>query len=233
MLEQLIHLMWLGLITTSLDVDNAVYMTSVVQTRPQSQQRRLITWGLIAEYIGRLLLIMVAYYLASGQETLFSIGEFSVTPQVIALLLGGGYVFWSSTTGLVDYFDGKTEEKPEDAAASFTKVLIQMTAVNLILSIDTTIAVASMTKSLLAAGFILLISAVIRFLFIDRIAKFMSEHQQLQIVVLTFMSLIGLQLITKAFYKEIPDAILHLVIAASIIVALIAKRRASRRGESA
>lgn len=49
MLEQLIHFLWLGVIATTLDVDNALYMTSQTQDRPEEEQKRLIFWGLVAE----------------------------------------------------------------------------------------------------------------------------------------------------------------------------------------
>ena len=44
MLDQLPHFLWLGLIATTLDVDNAFYMKSATQGRSEEEQKRLIFW---------------------------------------------------------------------------------------------------------------------------------------------------------------------------------------------
>jgi len=46
-----------GLVVTARDVDNALYMTSMVEQLEPARQRRAIFWGLLIELIGRLALI--------------------------------------------------------------------------------------------------------------------------------------------------------------------------------
>ena len=47
------------------------------------------------------------------------------------------------------------------------------------------------------------------------------------------MSLIGLELIAKAFHKELPETVTNLVIVAAILVAVYAKNRGDRRANKA
>ena len=77
--------LWLGLVATTLDVDNALYMTSSIQGRDEKEQKRLILWGMVAEYIARFILVLIAFYLATGKEVLFSVLGLEVTPQTISL----------------------------------------------------------------------------------------------------------------------------------------------------
>ena len=232
-MEQLFQYLWLGLIATGLDVDNAVYMTTVVQQRPEDEKRRLILWGLLVEYVGRILLILVVLYLASGKEVLFTVSGFKVTLEVLSLFIAGALIFRGSTKELIEYFEGKAGEPSADVSGTFSNVLWKMTTVNLILSTDTVIAVATETQSLVGVAIIFSVSAGIRFLFVDKIAKFISENPELQIVMLSFMSLIGLELIAKAFHKELPETVTNLVIVAAILVAVYAKNRGDRRANKA
>ncbi len=222
-MDQLIHLLWLGLLATSLDVDNALYMTSSTQGRSDSEQKRLIFWGLVFEFLARFSLLMLAYYLASGKEVFFTVYEFAVTPQVIALLGAGSFLFISSAGDLCDYFEGK-EDGDSGATSggktSFTSLLVQMTIVNTVLSIDTVIAVSDMTQQLMGGAVILAVSAFIRFLFVRQIAGFIARYPETKIVVLTFLTMVGLQLILQAFHDDMPESAFNLVIVGALVSAL-------------
>ncbi len=227
MLDQLPHLLWLGLVATTLDVDNALYMTSSIQGRDEKEQNRLILWGLIAEYIARFLLVLVAFYLATGKEVLFALGNFEVTPQTVALLGAGLFLFYSSAKDLFGFHAGEENAGgPEKAVAkaAFGTVLLQMTVVNTVLSIDTVIAVAGMTKLLFGAAVILGVSAVIRFLFVRQIAGFLADHPETKIVIYTFLMLIGLQLVLQSVNDDLPESAFNVIMLIAIAVALFARR---------
>ena len=230
-MDQLIHLLWLGVLATSLDVDNALYMTSATQNREEREQRRLIFWGLFCEFFARFSLLMLAFYLASGKEVFFTLYGFAVTPQVIALLCAGAFLFISSAGDLCDYFEGKEDGDngaTAEAKTSFASLLVQMTVVNTVLSIDTVIAVSDMTGQLLGGAVILAVSAFIRFLFVRQIAGFIARYPETKIVVLTFLTMVGLQLILQAFHDDMPESAFNLVIAGALVSALLMYWRRTR-----
>ena len=232
MLDQLPHFLWLGLVATTLDVDNALYMTSSIQGRDEKEQNRLIFWGLLAEFVARFLLVLVAFYLATGKEVLFTVQGFDVTPQTIALLGAGLFLFYSSAKDLIAFQsgdDGGNGAEKAVAKAAFGTVLLQMTVVNTVLSIDTVIAVAGMTKVLLGAAIILGVSAVIRFLFVRQIAGFLSDHPETKIVIYTFLMLIGLQLVLQSVNDDLPESAFNIIMLIAIGVALFARRRQGAR----
>lgn len=218
MLELLPHFLWLGVIATTLDVDNALYMTSQTQDRPEKEQKRLIFWGLAAEFGARLVLLAVAFYLASGKEVFFTVFGLDITPQVIALLGAGLFLFLSSANDLSNYLTGKdeTEAKAPAGQGSFIPVLAQMTIVNAVLSIDTVIAVAGMTDKIIGATIILAVSAGIRFLFVRQIAGLIARFPETKVVVLTFLTLIGLQLILQAVHDDLPESGFNIIMALAI-----------------
>ncbi|KNG92115.1 TerC family protein [Pseudaestuariivita atlantica] len=227
MLDQIPHFLWLGLVATTLDVDNALYMTSSIQGRSEKEQNRLILWGLVAEYAARFGLVLVAFYLATGKEVLFSVQGFDVTPQTVALLGAGVFLFWSSARDLWAFHAGNGDEGGATKAvakATFGAVLLQMTVVNTVLSIDTVIAVAGMTKLLWGAAIILGVSSLIRFLFVRQIAAFLSAHPETKIVIFTFLMLIGLQLVLQAFNDDLPETAFNIIMLIAIAVALFGQR---------
>ena len=222
MLELLPHFLWLGVIATTLDVDNALYMTSQTQNRPEKEQRRLIFWGLAAEFGARLVLLLIAFYLASGKEVLFAVYGLEITAQVIALLGAGLFLFLSSAGELNDYLTGTTETEAKVPAqhAPFIHVLAQMTIVNAVLSIDTVIAVAGMTDKIIGAMIILSVSAGIRFLFVRQIAGLIARLPETKVVVLTFLTLIGLQLVLQAVHDDLPESGFNIVMALAVCAAI-------------
>lgn len=232
MLEQLPHLLWLGLVATTLDVDNALFMTSSTQGRSEKERNQLILWGLVAEFIARFILVIVAFYLATGKEVLFTIAGFDVTPQALALLGAGVFLFYSSVGDLFEYFEGKSggEAKPKSAVkVAFMTLFIQMTIVNTVLSIDTVIAVAGMTNQLAGAAVILAVSAIIRFLFIKQIAGFIERYPETKIVILTFLTMIGLQLMLQAFSDDLPEMAFNIIMIIAVVAALFGRRQAAQR----
>ncbi|MBO9448210.1 hypothetical protein [Ruegeria sp. R14_0] len=231
MLDQLPHFLWLGLVATTLDVDNALYMTSSIQGRSEKDQNRLILWGLVAEYIARFLLVLVAFYIATGKEVLFTIQGFDVTPQTVALLGAGAFLFYSSAKDLFAFFDGDDGGDNAERAvakAAFGTVLLQMSVVNTVLSIDTVIAVADMTKVLFGAAVILAVSSVIRFLFVRQIAGFLSDHPEIKIIIYTFLMLIGLQLLLQAVHDDLPETAFNLIMVIAICAAFLGRRNMVR-----
>ncbi|MEL6619080.1 MAG: hypothetical protein AAFY39_05790 [Pseudomonadota bacterium] len=227
MLDQLPHFLWLGLVATTLDVDNALYMTSSIQGRSEKEQNRLILWGLVCEYIARFALVLVAFYLATGKEVLFKVAGLDITPQTLALLGAGLFLFSSSARDLAAFFNGEDDGDSAGKAATkaaFGTVLLQMTVVNTVLSIDTVIAVAGMTNLLLGAAIILAVSSLIRFLFVRQIAGFLSDHPESKIVIHTFLMLIGLQLVLQAVKDDLPESAFNIIMVIAIAAALFAGR---------
>lgn len=174
--------------------------------------------------------MLVAFYLATGKEVLFNVGAFDITPQTVALLGAGLFLFYSSSKDLFAFYAGEEDKDNGKAVAkaAFSTVLLQMTVVNTVLSIDTVIAVAGMTKLLFGAAVILGVSAVIRFLFVRQIAGFLSDHPETKIVIYTFLMLIGLQLLLQALHDDLPESVFNIIMVIAIAVALFARRNKVR-----
>ena len=216
----LLHLLWLGLIATSLDVDNALYMTSQTKALDTAKQKTAILYGILLEYGGRIALILISLYLFSGSETLFTIGGIKFTAQNVALLFAGGFLFVKSSTELIDFLEGKVgkEETKSTKGFSLTRLILEMTIVNIVLSIDTVIAVMGMSQLLIGMAVILSVSSIIRFFFVKQIGQFMEKHPAMNVVITSFLVLIGLQLLLQAFNDDLPEMYFNIGLILAVIL---------------
>lgn len=219
----ILQLLWLGLIATSLDVDNALYMTSQIKALDAKEQKKAIFYGIVLEYVGRIALIVISLYLLSGNQPLFTLSGIHFTAQNIALLFAGAFLFLKSSKELIDFLEGK-EEKEESvskAGKSFSRLLIEMSIVNIVLSIDTVIAVTGMSKVIIGMAIILSVSSIIRFFFVKQIGKFMEDHPAMNVVITSFLILIGLQLLLQAFNDDLPEMYFNIGLILAVIVQIL------------
>jgi predicted tellurium resistance membrane protein TerC len=223
-----------SLFVTSLDIDNALYMTSVVdQVKPRTRQQRLIFWGLAVEYLGRLVLILFIQNIFSGSQPLFELFGIPFSIETISLIAAGLFLIFRSGRELVAYLRGGDDS---DIAASdiegksFMQVLTEMSTICLTLSIDTIVAVMTAGQSFGYLALLLFMSALIRYFFIYPISHFLQKYPNVNFIVLTFLIIIGVSLILEGFGTELPQQIINTVLAlVTLIVIFIEQQRVGAR----
>ena len=226
---QLLTLLQQSILVTLLDVDTAVYMTSAIEHLPFRKQQQAIMWGLLAEFAGRIGLISLFYSLFSENETLFTLLGIKFTPDSISLFIAGAFLLYKSSSDLYEFLT--SEEKPEQLKlpqVSFPRLMIEMTVVNLMLSIDTIVVVSTRALDFSTIIFLFLVSAMIRLFAIDKLAQFIKKYPSLNIVILIFLILIGFELFLEGLWFQFPEEIFNTVIVLAIIVAIIHQRRRSQ-----
>ena len=166
-MEQLLRIITLSATTALLDVDNALYMTSAVDPLPPEEQKRAIFWGLGIEFFVRMGLVLLFGYIASGTEVLFEVFGIEFTAETISLLAAGLFLLIRSTRDLIRFFTGKGGDETatdQSQEKSFSRLLLEMSLVNAVLSVDTVIAVTGSAISnnahLAVVIYLLLFSAV-------------------------------------------------------------------------
>ena len=229
----LLNMLKLGATTTLLDVDNALYMTSAIDPLPAEKQKKAIFWGLVIEFFARIGLVIIFGYLASGTEPLFVIAGIEFTAETLSLLLAGIFLLFRSSRDLFRFFfDAQDEEEasPElTQEKSFFRLMVEMSLVNALLSIDTVIALTgsalSSDATFAAIVYLLLFSAVVRLFFVRQIALFIKRYPATNIIILTFLTLIGLELIALGLGVHLPEAIFSVVMLTALLVTILYQLR--------
>ena len=214
---------------TLLDVDNAIYMTSMVEGLPQQKHRQVIAWGIFSELAGRIILIGLLGAFLSQNEALFTLFGIDFTPDTISLFVAGSFLIAKSSHELYLYFRNlEGTQQLRRTASNFYLLMLEMTIVNLILSLDTIIVVAARALDLPSIIFIFLVSGLIRLLAIDKVATSIARYPSVNIVILVLLILIGFELLLQGFWFEFPEEIFNAAILLAIVIAIVDSRRRSR-----
>ena len=110
---------------------------------------------------------------------------------------------------------------------SFNQILTEMSLVCIVLSIDTIVAVMASGFPFWYLALILFMSALIRFLFVSPIAHFLQNYPNVNVIILTFLIIIGVSLVLEGFGMQLPEVLINLTLATvTLIVIFIEKQRA-------
>ncbi len=221
-----------GLLTTTLDVDNALYLTSAIEDFPKKEQQKAILIGLLIEFLGRLVLIAIFLWVFGGRDVTFTVAGITFSPESIALIGAGIFLFWRSLHELLDFFRGKQSEGETsitiDQSASFGRRMLEISLVNITLSIDTIVAITGSTSEGWQILYLLLFSAVIRAVFVRQIAVIIHRLPSLNIIILTFLTMIGVTLFLEGLGLAFPQEAFNLILLTAVITAVLYERRRQR-----
>lgn len=223
---ELLTLLQQGIMATLLDVDNAVYMTSTIEDLQLRKKRLAIMWGILTEFLGRMLLIGLFYSLLSENKTLFTLLGIKFTPDSISLFIAGTFLLYKSSCELYEFLTSqKKSEQRKLSRVNFPRLMLEMSVVNLILSIDTIIVVSTRAIDFSSIIFIFLVSAIIRLFAINKMAQFIQKYPSINIFMLVFLILIGVELFLEGFWFQFPEEIFNTVMVLAIIVTIIHQRQ--------
>ena len=102
---QLLILLKQGILVTLLDVDNAVYMTSRIESLQLRKQRQAIRWGLLAEFICRIGAVSLFGSLLRENATLFTLLGVNFTLDSISLFIAGSFLLYRNSRELYEVWD--------------------------------------------------------------------------------------------------------------------------------
>ncbi len=238
-MNEFVRLLWLGLSTTLLDVDNALYMTSAIDQLPSDEQKRAIRWGLLIEFFARLGLVLIFGYLANGTESLFELFGIEFTAETLSLLGAGLFLLIRSARELVRFIigDDEPEAKPNQVQGrSFSRILLEMSLVNALLSVDTVVAITGSAISgggeLAAVIYLLLFSGVVRLVFVREIARFIKWYPATNIFILSFLIIIGIELTTQGLGVKVPERLFNGLMLLALLVTVVYQWRFTRPEEA-
>ena len=221
-----------SLLVTSLDIDNAMYMTSVVdQVTPRKRQKALIFWGFVIEYLARLFLIIFFQNVFSGSQPLFELFGIPFSIETISLMAAGIFLTIRSGRELVAYIRGGDEAEitaSEIEGKSFSQILTEMSLVCIVLSIDTIVAVMATGFPFWYLALILFMSALIRFFFISPIARFLQNYPNVTVIILTFLLIIGVSLVLEGFGLQLPEVLINLILALVVLIVIFIEKQRTR-----
>ncbi|MGD2134365.1 MAG: TerC family protein [Maricaulaceae bacterium] len=255
--------LWLSLATLTfleiiLGIDNVVFVSVAAGRLPADRQKSARGLGIYTGAVMRILMLFALVWLTGlTHATLFHAPEFlsgladpshperflEVTLEDLILLVGGLFLLWKGTTEIHHEIEGDYAAAAGKTTSAFGAVILQMTVINVVFSLDSVLTAVGMTSNLGGEGgetarlTVMVIAVVLSTLIMVASAKAVSEFLErnptTKMLALAFILLVGVALIADGLGFHIPRGYLYFAIAFSLSVeALNVVQRNRRRAEA-
>ncbi len=144
---------WIGLLTLTvlelvLGIDNIVFISILSGKLPAHQQKKARLIGLSLAMLMRILLLLSITWIMGLTRPLFAIAGFEVTGRAIILVAGGLFLLVKSTHEIHDQMEGEDVQRQAPVVASFFAVLVQISLLDIVFSLDSVITAVGMVDEI-------------------------------------------------------------------------------------
>jgi predicted tellurium resistance membrane protein TerC len=220
-LEFYIQLLSLVVLLITMEIDNMVFITLLLQKLPESKQTFFRWWVLIGAFLMRILFILGANKLVSLDHRLFSISTIHFTSKHLFLLGGGLFLIISAVKEIHEKLEGPPKNVERFKTHSPSRILLHIFLVNLVFSLDSVITAVGIVQSSLVMVLSIFLALLVTFALMDQIGYFVKKHPTFKILAFAFLLLIGVLLVTEAFHHPIPKGYIYFAMFFSGIVEFI------------
>lgn len=228
--QVLVALLTLTILELVLGIDNIIFISILAGKLPAEQQPRARFIGLSLALVMRVILLFSLSWVMSLKEPLFGVFGKEFSGRDLILLIGGLFLIAKSTHEIHGSLEGEQGHAVKKVYASFTSVIIQITLLDIVFSLDSVITAIGMANQLWVMVTAVVISIIAMMLFANPIGKFVERHPTIKMLALSFLLLIGFTLVAESFHVEIPKGYIYTAMAFSVFVELL-NMRLRKRGE--
>ena len=243
--EALISILMLTFMEVVLGIDNIIFISLESNKLPENERKKATNIGLALAMVLRVILLFgINILIAASAEIIHfdnSIIKGGLSLQSIILMVGGLFLIYKSTTEIHHKLEvsEQTADSKTQGSSTMSKVVIQITLINIVFSADSILTAVGMTNGMMGALIIMItaivISMIIMMLFANPVGIFVNNNPTIQILGLSFLILIGFMLITEAAHLghveilgnsvgAIPKGYLYFAIFFSLIVEILNMR---------
>jgi predicted tellurium resistance membrane protein TerC len=221
---------WLGLLTLSaleivLGIDNIIFISILAGALPEERRDAARKLGLAAAFCTRVLLLLSIGWLVSLTAPLLVMGAIKLSGRDLVLLVGGLFLIFKATHEIHSKLEGP--DAPAQARGAkkktpaFGAVIVQIMLIDIVFSLDSVITAVGMVSEvsiMIAAN---VVALVFMLGFSGAIAGFVDRHPTIKVLALSFLVMIGTNLVAESFGVHIPKGYTYFAMAFSVGVEMI------------
>jgi len=218
---------WIALFTLTfleivLGVDNVIFISIVTNKLPRYKQQYARRVGLSIALLFRIaLLALISWMTQRLTNPIFSVFDVSFSIREMVLMAGGLFLLAKSTSEIHAKMESLHEKDKKLANENLTKVIVQITMLDIVFSFDSILTAVGLTKHLSLMIIAVVASMFIMIFFAAKIGKFIAEHPTLEILALAFLILIGFMLVLEGVHIEVPKAYIYFAVFFSLMVEMV------------
>jgi predicted tellurium resistance membrane protein TerC len=230
--QNLIALLTLTALEVVLGIDNIVFISILSSRLPKEQEPRARRLGLGAAMITRILLLLSLTWVARLTDPLFAVAGFEISGRDLILIIGGLFLLGKSTHEIHERLEGEEEhERSTKAAPSFAGVITQIALLDIVFSLDSVITAVGMAQALWVMITAVVVAVIIMLFASDGISHFVNRHPTVKMLALSFLLLIGFNLIVEGLHFHIPKGYVYFAMGFSVFVEILNLRMRARQAE--
>lgn len=225
---------WIGLITLTvlevvLGIDNIIFISILSGRLPARRQANARRVGLVLAMLMRVLLLLSLTWIMGLTRPLFTLIHFEVTGRALILIAGGLFLLTKSTHEIHNNLEGEDEYHAVRAAPSLTSVLVQICLLDIVFSLDSVITAVGMVDhvGIMIAAVVLAVAAMM--FFAGPISNFVERHPTIKMLALSFLLLIGVNLIADGLGFHIPKGYTYFSMGFAVFVEMLNLKLRKRR----
>jgi predicted tellurium resistance membrane protein TerC len=219
---------WLAFVTLSLleivlGFDNIIFISILVARLPPARQEAARITGLALAMLTRVALLFSIVWLTSLVQPLFHVGDRDVSGRDLILLGGGLFLLAKSVLEIHHTLEGAGRQtaRAQKIYASFTMIVVQIGAIDVVFSLDSVFTAVGLAKEL-AIMVAAIIASILVMMWISRsVSAFIERYPTIKMLALAFLILIGIALVAEGVHFEIPKGYLYFAMGFAVVVELV------------
>lgn len=217
---------WVALLTLTaleivLGIDNIIFISILAGKLPESQRARARSIGLFLAMGTRILLLLSLNWISQLTYPLFQIFDHPVSGRDLILLIGGLFLLGKATLEIHDKLEGQDGHGSAKVKASFTGVLVQIMLLDIVFSLDSVITAVGMADDIGVMITAVIIAVIIMMFASGPISRYIEGRPTLKILALSFLLLIGVNLVAEGFHFHIPKGYTYFAMFFSVFVEML------------
>ena len=217
---------WLGLLTLTaleivLGIDNIIFISILSSKLRPEEQPRARKLGLMGAFVTRVLLLLSIAWVVKLTTPLFTLFV-PISGRSLILIIGGLFLIAKATYEIHGKLEG--EDDPEGADKVFpslTAVVVQIMVIDIVFSLDSVITAVGMVDhvSIMIAANV--VALIIMLAAAGPISSFVERHPTIKMLALSFLLLIGTNLVAEGIGMHIPKGYTYFAMGFSVLVEML------------
>jgi predicted tellurium resistance membrane protein TerC len=218
---------WLGLLTLTaleivLGIDNIIFISILSSKLPPAEQPKARKLGLTGAFVSRLLLLLSIAWVVKLTTPLFHVFSLPISGRSLILIVGGLFLIAKATYEIHGKLEGEEHHAgTKRVAPSLQAVILQIMLIDIIFSLDSVITAVGMVSqiSIMIAANVVALGVMLAAA--GAIAGFVDRHPTIKMLALSFLILIGTNLVAEGFGLHIPKGYTYFAMGFSVLVELL------------
>ena len=227
---------WLGLLTLTaleivLGIDNIIFISILSGKLPPDEQPKARRLGLIGAFFSRLALLFSIAWVVQLTRPLFEVFDHGVSGRDLILLVGGLFLIAKATHEIHERLEGEEGHVTTKLKASLPRVIVQIMLIDIVFSLDSVITAVGMVDqvSIMVAASVIALGIMLAAA--GAIAGFVDQHPTVKMLALSFLVVIGVNLVAEGTGYHIPKGYTYFAMFFSVLVEFLnikARARAAK-----